>query len=99
MIRTTMEPTTATDIEFSFKADETFMKVTVFDSDPLLVDMQPGVPLSAAPVSEGGDLDLRLLELMKGIIGHRTLKLNKKCPDLFAELQTSLTMGEIPFLT
>ncbi|KAG2143512.1 uncharacterized protein EDB93DRAFT_1241410 [Suillus bovinus] len=84
---TTMEPTTATDIRFSFKADDSFMEVT------------PGVPLPAAPVPEGGDLDLRLSELVKGIIGHWTLELDKKCPDLFAELQTSLAMGEIPFST
>jgi hypothetical protein len=95
---TTMEPTTATDI-VSFEADDSFMEVTVRDSDPPLVDIQPGVPLPAAPVPEGGDLDLRLSELVKGIIGHRTLELDKKCPDLFAELQTSLAMGEIPFST
>jgi hypothetical protein len=50
-------------------------------------------------VPEDGDIDLRLSELVKGIIGHQTLELDTKCPDLFAELQTGVAMGEIPFST
>ncbi|OJA15389.1 hypothetical protein AZE42_13658, partial [Rhizopogon vesiculosus] len=95
-----MEPgllTPASDVDFSFEANKSFMEVDICDA--LLADTQPGVPLPTAPVPGDGDSNLRLSELLTDIIGHRTFELDRKYPDLFAELQTSLAMGEIPFST
>ncbi|KAG2148965.1 hypothetical protein DEU56DRAFT_729905 [Suillus clintonianus] len=67
-----------------------------------LAGAQSGVPPPTAPVtvlSNDVDSDVRLSELVKKIIGHRTFEFEGGCTDLFAELQATLASGELPFST
>jgi hypothetical protein len=68
------------------------MDLDVYDAP---IDIQPPAVPNSAP--DEVDSEYPLFNLWDDMNGSRTLQFDKSFPDLFAELQSSLASGNIPF--
>lgn len=67
------------------------------DARDARIDIQPPAVPNSAP--DEVDSEYPLFNLWDDMKGSRTLQFDKSFPDLFAELQSSLASGNIPFTT